>query len=234
MNYKLKTSVGNDFTTVSKEAKQIATDKNITVEFEFNECICLVNSTTNLDLLSRDYMNHWIMDWKQIGADCEEEYSTSVKLELEKRKKAQQEKFDLQQIEYKKKEDAERLAFLNKTDGVEMEFSLKENWELGKSRNTDSYGACIYEYAEGWAKLMQVEAKEKGFTNIDVVVLSGIAQKTSHEMDFLGITGFMYGASVQILSQCWKYGKELRKWHNKEYKHEGDGVVNPAILTIEG
>lgn len=233
MNYKLKTSIGNDFTTVSEEAKQIATDKKTTVEFEFNECICLVNSTTNLDLLYRDYMNHWIMDWKQIGADCVEEYSTDVKVELEKRKKARQEKSDLQQIEYKKKEDAERLAFSNKTAGVQMEFYSKEDWELGKSKNTDGYGACIYEYAEGWAKLMQAEAKEKGFTNIDVVVLSGIAQKTSHEMGFLGITGFMYGASVQILSQCWKYGEELRKWHNKEYNHEGDGVVNPAILTIE-
>lgn len=26
--------------------------------------------------------------------------------------------------------------------------------------------------------------------------------------------------------------EELRKWHNKEYNYEGDGVVNPAILTI--
>jgi hypothetical protein len=24
----------------------------------------------------------------------------------------------------------------------------------------------------------------------------------------------------------------LRKWHNKEYNYEGEGTVNPAILTI--
>jgi len=42
----------------------------------------------------------------------------------------------------------------------------------------------------------------------------------------------MYGASVQVLSQCWKYGEDLRKWHNKEYNHEGEGVVNPAIVTV--
>lgn len=72
---------------------------------------------------------------------------------------------------------------------------------------------------------MQVEMS-KGKT------LKDVAEKTSFEMGFLGTTGFMYGAAVSVLSQCWKYGEELRKWHNKEYNHEGEGVVNPAILII--
>lgn len=57
------------------------------------------------------------------------------------------------------------------------------------------------------------------------------AEKLSHEADTEGITGFMYGCAVSILAQCWEYGEELRKWHNKEYDYDGDGVVNPAILT---
>ena len=44
----------------------------------------------------------------------------------------------------------------------------------------------------------------------------------------------MYGCAVSILSECWEYGEELRKWHNKKYNHGGDGVVNPAVLTIKG
>lgn len=60
-----------------------------------------------------------------------------------------------------------------------------------------------------------------------------IADSTSREADIEGITGFMYGCAVNALSQLWKYGEELRKWHNKEYNYEGDGVVNPAILTIK-
>lgn len=24
----------------------------------------------------------------------------------------------------------------------------------------------------------------------------------------------------------------LRKWHNKEYGYDGDGVVNPAVITV--
>jgi hypothetical protein len=225
MNYKLDTSIGNDFNTVAKKAKEIAIEKNVIAEFEFNECICLVNSTTNLEWLFRDYMNHWTMDWKTIGTDCVSEYSDEVKAELEKRNKLKEEKRELKQIEHKKKEDAERLAFTLKTKDVIVEFSNIEDWELGKSKNTDGYGACIYEYVEGWAKLMQVEMS-KG------KLLKDVAEKTSFEMGFLGITGFMYGASVQVLSQCWKYGEELRKWHNKEYNHEGEGVVNPAILTV--
>lgn len=42
----------------------------------------------------------------------------------------------------------------------------------------------------------------------------------------------MYGYAVSILSQCWEYGEYLRKWHNKEYGYDGDGVVNPAIMTV--
>ena len=42
----------------------------------------------------------------------------------------------------------------------------------------------------------------------------------------------MYGVAVQILSMEWEYGEYLRKWHNKEYDYEGEGAVNPAILTV--
>lgn len=39
------------------------------------------------------------------------------------------------------------------------------------------------------------------------------ANRLSHEADVEGITGFMYGCAVSILSQYWKYGEELRKWN---------------------
>lgn len=64
------------------------------------------------------------------------------------------------------------------------------------------------------------------------VTVAQIADKASRAADIDGITGFMYGCAVNVLSQVWKYGEELRRWHNKEYDYEGDGVVNPAVLTI--
>lgn len=59
------------------------------------------------------------------------------------------------------------------------------------------------------------------------------ADKLSNEADVEGITGFMYGCAVSILSQCWEYGEFLRKWHNRKYNYyDGNGIVNPAVLSI--
>jgi len=225
MNYKLNTCGGDNFTTVSEKAKKIATKENRIVEFEFNGVTCLVSKDTNLEWLYRDYANSWTMDWKQVGADCVKSYDKETKAELKKRKAIAEEKAAEQSREYKIKEDKERAALKEKTAHVRMEFKSKSDWELGLSKNKDAYGGCVYEYAEWWAKLMQSEMLEGK-------KLEDIAEKTSHEMGFLGITGFMYGAAVSILSHCWLHGEKLRKWHNKEYNHEGDGVVNPAVLTI--
>ena len=222
---KLRTMAGDSFTTVSNDAKKISIDKNVTVEFEFNDVTCFLDKDTDLELLFRDYCNSWTMGWKEVGPNCVKQYSAEVQAEIEKRTKEKEEKRKIEEAEYRAKEEKERQAFLDKTKGIEIELSSKDDWELGKSKNTDSYVACIYEYAEGWAKLMQAEISQGK-------KLEDIADVTSHEMGFMGITGFMYGAAVSILSQCWVHGESLRKWHNKEYNHDGDGVVNRAILTI--
>jgi len=96
-----------------------------------------------------------------------------------------------------------------------------QNW---KAKNTDGYGAGIFRYAENWARLME---KEMGGGK-DVV---DIADRTSHEADTEGITGYM--AAVSILSQCWEHGEKLKVRHNKKYDYDGKGVVNPAILTVK-
>ena len=89
------------------------------------------------------------------------------------------------------------------------------------------YSLGVVNYVKRWAELMEKEI-ESGSKVAD------IADRTSHEADTEGITGFMYGCAVSVLSQLWEYGEDLRKWHNKEYNYEGDGVVNPAILTVKG
>ena len=230
-NYVLDAHIGDSFDKVSKKAKAIALGlhnpdgSRQNVEFEFNGVICVVSKDTDLELLYRDYCNAHTMDWKTVGADCVAEYSDEVKKELEKRERIAEKKAEAEAIKRQNAEDEQKSDFMDKTRNIEMEFSDKKAWDKGKKINSDGYGGAIYEYAEFWAKLMQVEMS-KGKS------LKDIAEKTSFELGFLGITGFMYGASVQILSQCWKHGEELRKWHNKEYGHEGDGVVNPAVLTI--
>ena len=109
-----------------------------------------------------------------------------------------------------------------------MEFNGDEGkkiWEDIVSKNQDWYGEGIVRYARYWAKLMQVlilEGKK----------VADIAEQTSHEADIMGLSGFAYGCAVSALVSCWKYGEELRIWHNSKYSYDGDGTVNPAVLTL--
>ena len=96
--------------------------------------------------------------------------------------------------------------------------------------NQDSYGRACFTYAERWATMLEHLIESSTSDPMKVIVQN--AERLSHEADVEGITGFMYGCAVSILSHCWEYGEELRKWHNKEYSYDGDGVVNPAIISI--
>lgn len=89
----------------------------------------------------------------------------------------------------------------------------------------DFYSLGVVNYMKRWADLMEKEI-ENGAKVAD------IADKTSYIADTEGITGYMYGCVVSALSHFWEYGEELRKWHNKKYNHDGEGVVNPAIITV--
>ena len=118
------------------------------------------------------------------------------------------------------------------------DFKIKEdqrdNWEEGLKNNTDPYGREVYNYASRWANLME-ERMASGLS------LKTIAKDTSMEVAN-GITGFMYGCAVSILSNCWEHGEELRRWHNidtqimneGEKANESGGVLNPAIINLGG
>lgn len=115
-----------------------------------------------------------------------------------------------------------------------MKIADQASWDEGIKNNTDPYGARCYSYAKDWAELMEAEI-EKGKTVADV------AKATSRKADTDGITGFMYGCAVEILSRVWDYGEGLRKWHNidaqigneGEKANESGGVLNPALLVIK-
>lgn len=98
------------------------------------------------------------------------------------------------------------------------------------NKNLDFYGHGIFTFAERWAELMEEAIDNSEDSPMEVIIKR--ADGLSRTADTKGITGNMYGCAVYILSQCWEYGELLRKWHNKEYDYDGDGVVNPAILTI--
>lgn len=110
-------------------------------------------------------------------------------------------------------------------EGKEKEY---KDWY---DKNNDGYSRACFTYVERWAEMMEEKIEASSDDVMKVIVDN--ADKLSYEADEEGITGFMYGCAVSILSQCWKYGELLRKWHNGEYNYDGDGVVNPAILRIK-
>lgn len=133
-----------------------------------------------------------------------------------------------------------------------MRFKDEEGWLKSVEANTDPYGAAIIRYAERWANLMEdrmasllegritPENSQEALLADPSPLVSEVAKQTSHDADTEGITGFMYGCAVSILSQVWYYGEALRRWHNlaTQLRNEGEranesgGVLNPALLSI--
>ena len=88
-----------------------------------------------------------------------------------------------------------------------------------------------------------VPVVSKGKRYVQGQKLEDVAERLSHEVDNrpgFGITGFMYGCAVGMLSKAWIHGEELRRWHNLktqirdegEKANESGGVLNPAVLCI--
>ncbi|WNO29868.1 hypothetical protein [Bacillus phage SDFMU_Pbc] len=105
-----------------------------------------------------------------------------------------------------------------------------EGYDQWKENNRDEYGygMGIFKYAEKWADLMESLIEEGK-------QLEDIAQETSFTANTDGITGFMYGAAVAVLSFHWEHGEELRVWHNKKYGGDENttGIINPALLSVK-
>jgi hypothetical protein len=116
-----------------------------------------------------------------------------------------------------------------------MELSDAEGWKLANEANplSEPYGHRVMTYAEDWANFMERDmATGKR--------LEDVAALTSREADTDGITGFMYGCAVSVLSKVWVHGEALRRWHNLdcqieregERANESGGTLNPALLKI--
>jgi hypothetical protein len=194
-----------------------------------------VERTSNANLIMRDLhraQNRYIAG--PVGPHPAEalsiqELANDAEIEAENNKKAKE-----ASAVYMAKARAKRDIFDAKMlTAPEIEIIDMEVWQSTKDKNLDGYGGGIVAYAEWWARLMQIEiAKGKQ--------LADIADAASHEADIEGITGFMYGAAVSILSKVWKHGEDLRRWHNlkTQIRNEGEGAnenggtLNPALLTF--
>ena len=122
---------------------------------------------------------------------------------------------------------AEVIKIDETTEIIFKDSHSQKVWEkMVKENSRDPYGICIVTYARRWAKLMQTLIE-------DGSSLEEVAEQSSYDADLEGVTCFMYSQALSSLCKSWKYGEELRQWHNKEYGYAGEGIVNPAFMTID-
>lgn len=211
---KLETMCGEHISRVTEKAIKLANDDGCIVEFDFNGIPIQVKPDSTVESVLEYF-----------DAECNRRHEEYLASDEYKAHQAEAERKDREQ-----KEKLDKYLAL-----APEKLTLKDEAEFlaAKEKNSDPYGSGIYRYAESWARIMEgrMASGEK---------LVDIAQESSHIADTEGITGFMYGAAVSILSGFWIHGEALRRWHNKEVQigDEGDkanetgGVLNPAILNI--
>lgn len=191
------------------------------IQFEFNEVTVLV---TKENANARKIVAEW-----RAGVDANAE---RYRLEMEAYMKTPE--YHAERAKLLKKEArivAVKKEVLTIDNSTELEFKddeAKKTWGKIVEVNSDNfYNRNIVTYARRWGKYMQHLMAKHNKT------VSQIAEQASRVCDIDGITGFMYGCAVAMLSECWKYGEDLRKWHNKQYgQYDCEGVINPALLTI--
>ncbi len=232
----LEPSPGSEIGATIKEAILIAGEKRELFTFNFNDVSVTVAWNSNPDLIYRDWCRAMAgsIESKQVGPFpaqtlTPEELVHDAEVEAGNERRREESQRHYQEEARKKGEELSAVL----AGSPALEIAVQAFWDEGIANNKDPYGAAIYQYAEMWGRLMQIEmANGKS--------LPDIADECSHTADTEGITGFMYGCAVSILAGCWKYGEELRRWHNLktqvgkegERANETGGVLNPAIMTI--
>lgn len=213
----IETPAGDYFPRLAERAIAACKQRGCMAYFEFNGVTITVDANSTPD-------------------DAQKIYLDELKREQEKWKSSPEGIAYKAEQERKERERAIKDSTVNKKiANIHMEFADESGWNTFVKNNQVGYGAAIIRFAERWAKLMQAEMN-------DGKQLEEVADSTFRDADDERIAGFIYGAAVATLSETWKHGELLRRWHNKDVQigNEGDianaagGVLNPAILNIGG
>lgn len=210
----LEVYAGNTIYSACDEAVKMAKDESCNVVFDFNDQKITATPDSDPAALAKGFMDE--------GARRRAEYEASPEFKRSEEEYAQ-----------KQRDRETKLSAILEGAPEHMTLRDAEAWQKSCEANSDSYGGAVMTYAERWARLMEARMS-KGERIAD------IADECSHLADSEGITGFMYGCAVSILSKVWQHGEALRVWHNLktqlhnegERANEAGGVLNPALLSI--
>lgn len=104
--------------------------------------------------------------------------------------------------------------------GMEQEYQ-----QFTDANSKNDYSRSMVRYMERWADMMET-AIAGGAT------VAQAAESAGQEANTEGITGFQFVCAVEALSHFWPHGEALRQWHNHRYHYDGQGTVNPTILSF--
>ena len=104
-------------------------------------------------------------------------------------------------------------------------------WKEYEIKNQDAYGKACVDVARKVMEYLDADTTplHDGYAP-DIYTPHGLICKADDELNAGGITGFMAGCVATMIIECHERGEEFRIIWNGEYK--GDGVINPALLTI--
>ncbi|WNO29867.1 hypothetical protein [Bacillus phage SDFMU_Pbc] len=97
-----------------------------------------------------------------------------------------------------------------------MKLVNEEKFEAWKNINDDNYGKTVFEYAEGWADLMESLIEEgKQVKDIAQETYSSITENKFDNPAIFRATGL-------VLVRQWVHGNELKDWYtNHEWYNLG-------------
>ncbi len=183
-----KPMCGEDITETAKNMVALAKKTKGPVTAEFNDIALTAKPGSNSDAIVQYYKT-------ELKRRHEEYVESPEYKDLQREAEKAQRRKDLM--------SKEALA-----TAPEMTLKDEEGWRKTVAANTDSYSSGFIRFTERWARLMEGRMA-------DGDTLEACAEETSSMADNEGITCFMYGCAVSILSQVWIHGEQLRRWHNK-------------------
>lgn len=211
--------VGDDIHKIIEKMVYRANMYEIRVTCVFNE----VQFTVEPGMVAIDAYELWKAEMDRQGR----QWSKSMKAEVSRRESKAREERDVVR--------GQNVRAMLEHEKIQVPWYKRSAFNKAVRMNSaDGYSAATVNYAIAWAVAMQ-QAMRKGKKIADV------AKELSHEVDYEGITGFMYGCAVSFLTSFWKHGEELRRWHNLDTQLGDEGeqankkkraVLNPALLSI--
>lgn len=232
--YRIEALGGDEITSTIEKAIGIAAIRDFEVQFNFNDVEVCARGDSNADLLYRDWSRAMAGSHDgAVGPYPPADLSVEQLARDEEVRIANENRLTESRQNYQREQDAKAAQCDAEIGSIPIDLADAAEWQKCKDANQDGYGGACVSFAERWARLMQVRMA-RGAT------VAEVAKQASSDADVEGITGFMYGCAVSMLSACWVHGDALRRWHNidtqigteGERANEDGGVLNPALLNI--